>query len=130
MTHIDTQGAIAAPPVGLMSTAPLDPCRAAPARSMLDRAHLQHGVAKRRRLLADLEARLAAACEQRAARGRARAVHMDDRATWDRATWNRYLAAATELEPEYGPRMRRLWQEIGHLERLAELPVAVTLDPG
>lgn len=116
MTHVN-------PPAAQASTVP-SPMTAAPVHRHLDRARFLAGVAERRQVLADLEARLATACEQRAARGRASTVRIDDRATWDRPTWNRYLAAAAELEPEYGPRMRRLWQEIGQLERLAELPVA------
>jgi hypothetical protein len=42
-----------------------------------------------------------AACESAAARGAARSVRIDDRATWNRATWDRYLAEATRLEPDY-----------------------------
>jgi hypothetical protein len=36
----------------------------------------------------------------------------------------RYLATAMRLEPDYGPRIRRLCQEIGQLERLKTLPIA------
>jgi hypothetical protein len=39
-------------------------------------------------------------------------------------TWCRYLAAAMRLEAEYGPRLRRLHQEIGQLERLMTLLAA------
>jgi hypothetical protein len=48
---------------------------------------------------------------------------MDDRGTWDRATWQRYLDAAARLEPQYGPAMRRLLQEIDQLNRLMALPL-------
>jgi hypothetical protein len=51
-------------------------------------------------------------------------VRIDDRATWDRPTWQRYLDAATRLEPDYGPPMRRLLQEIDQLTRLIDLPIA------
>ena len=50
-----------------------------------------------------------------------RSVQVHDRETWDRAMWDRYLRAAAGLEPEYGPRLRRLYQEIDQLGRLAEL---------
>jgi hypothetical protein len=56
-----------------------------------------------------------------AARGAARAVRIDDRASWDRASWNRYLAEATRIEPKYMPIMLRLLSEIGRLERLTML---------
>lgn len=91
----------------------------------LDRRGLRDGIAERRQLLLDLETKLVAACEAQAARRRARSVRMDDRETWDKATWSRYLAAATTLEPEYGPPMRRLLREIDQLTRLTELPVAM-----
>ncbi len=37
---------------------------------------------------------------------------------------NGTLDAATRLEPDYGPRMRRMLQEIDRLARLIDLPVA------
>ncbi len=62
---------------------------------------------------------------RRAAFGaRLRTIVAADHAGWDRAALQRYLAAAMRLEPDYGPRMRRLRQEIGQLERLKSLPVA------
>ena len=90
----------------------------------LDRGGLRAGIDQRRLTLADLEAALATACETAAARGAARTVRIDQRETWDHATWQRYLDAATRLEPEYGPRMRRLFAEIDQLERLIALPSA------
>ena len=47
---------------------------------------------------------------------------MDDRATWDTATWNRYLAAAETCEPVFKPRIRRLLVEIENLEKLLVMP--------
>ena len=38
--------------------------------------------------------------------------------------WQRYLDVAARLEPDFGPRMRRLLQEIDQLTRLMALPVA------
>lgn len=90
--------------------------------SRLDLAGLRSGVVLRRARLARLETAMVAACERAAARGRAGDVHMDDRGTWDRATWQRYLDAAARLEPQYGPAMRRLLQEIDQLNRLMALP--------
>ena len=90
----------------------------------LDRDRLRAGIARRRQALANLEAALVAACEQAAARGAAGFVRMDDRETWDHAMWQRYLNAAARLEPDFGPRMRRLLLEIDQLTRLMALPVA------
>ena len=90
----------------------------------LDRNGLCAGIDQRRERLAFLEAALVTACEAAAARGAARTMQIDDRETWDHGTWQRYLKAAAQLESDYGPRMRRLLLEIGHLERLLRLPVA------
>ena len=56
---------------------------------------------------------------------RARADTTPEHAHWDRMTWRRYLAAAMRLEAAYGPRMHRLCQIIGQLERLKALLIAV-----
>jgi len=56
---------------------------------------------------------MTAACEADAIGTRSRTSASADHAGWDRATWHRYLAAAMRLESEYGPRMRRLCQEMG-----------------
>jgi hypothetical protein len=93
-------------------------------KPQLDRGGLRAGIDQRRLILADLEAALATACETAAARGGARTVRIAQRETWDQATWQRYLDAASRLEPEYGPRMRRLFTEIDQLERLIALPSA------
>ena len=65
-----------------------------------------------------------AACEAAALGTRSVADGPLDCERRDRATWHRYLAAAMRLETVYGPRMRRLHQEIGQLERLMTLPIA------
>jgi hypothetical protein len=88
----------------------------------LDLARLRQSVAARRRRLLDLEVAMVAACEADAAQGRAHGVRMHDRETWDGATWTRYLDAAARHEPEFGPPLRRLLQEIEQLERLMALP--------
>ena len=90
----------------------------------LDRNGLRAGVLARQRKLSNTENEMVAACEKAAERGAARAVRIDDRATWDHATWQRYLDAAARLEPEYGPKLRRLYQEIDQLSRLIALPLA------
>ena len=87
----------------------------------LDPERLRLGIANRRIHLAALESRMVTACEAAAARNAPRSVQVHDRETWDRAMWDRYLRAAAGLEPEYGPRLRRLYQEIDQLGRLAEL---------
>lgn len=93
-------------------------------RPVLDARMLGAQIGRRRTALAALEAEMTAACEADAIGTRSRTSASADHAGWDRATWHRYLAAAMRLESEYGPRMRRLCQEIGQLERLMSLPIA------
>ena len=81
-------------------------------------------IVRRRAALAGLEAEMIAACETAALATRSETDGPLDCERWDRATWHRYLAAAMRLETVYGPRMRRLRQEIGQLERLMTLPIA------
>jgi hypothetical protein len=81
-------------------------------------------IVRRRAALAALEAEMIAACETAALGVHAETNCPLDCEHWDRATWHRYLAAAMRLETVYGPRMRRLRQEIGQLERLMTLPIA------
>jgi hypothetical protein len=82
-------------------------------------------IASRQARLAQLEAEMIAACETAALGARSRTSAAADRERWNRTTWHRYLAAAMRLEAEYGPRLRRLRQEIGQLERLKTLLTAV-----
>jgi hypothetical protein len=89
--------------------------------SILNRPTLNAEIGRRRTVLAVLEAEMTAACEVEAVGTRSRMSASVDHADWDRATRHRYLAAAMRLEAEYGPRMRRLRQEIGQLERLMTL---------
>ena len=89
----------------------------------LSREVLRLGVALRREVLAGLEAEMVEACETAAGSGDPRTSAPDDRASWDRGAWRRYLDAAVRLEAGYGPRMRRLREDIARLERLLDLPV-------
>ncbi len=107
MTHLSFAGGAASPP---------------PAR--LSRRALNLQIAWRRVRLAELEAEMIAACDAAALGTRPPATADFDRAHWDRATWQRYLAAAMRLEATYGPCMRRLRHETGQLERLLTLPIA------
>ena len=95
-----------------------------PPSAILSRQVLDMQVLVRRARLAELEAEMIAACEAAAGGARPWASAGFEREHWDRAAWHRYLAAAMRLEPDYGPRMRRLRQEIGQLERLMTLPIA------
>ena len=124
MTH-HTKGGAAAP-THTPFTSPSDLVDPAGRTRMphLDRRGLHVGIADRRRRIQNLENRLVFACERAAARRAPPHVRFDDRETWDRATWDRYLAAATQLEPDYGPALQRLYLEIDQLERLAALPLA------
>ena len=115
MTHLNPGGGgLAAPPLTLSRPTPA---------ARLELQRLREGIAERRRRLLDLELAMVAACETKAARGRAPGVLMHNRETWDRATWDRYLAAAAAVEAEYGPPMRKLYREIDQLERVLALPI-------
>jgi hypothetical protein len=96
-----------------------------PPPSMLSRQMLDLKIVLRRARLAELEIEMIAACEAAALGTRPQTSTTCDREHWDRVTWHRYLAAAMRLEATYGPRMRRLRQEIGQLERLKTLLTAV-----
>jgi hypothetical protein len=96
----------------------------------LDRRQLRDAIAVRRQRLAEREAELVAACERAVAYGAGRHIRVDDRATWDRAAWNRYVDAATQLEPDFMPEMLGLIREIERLERLAALPAAPQASAG
>jgi hypothetical protein len=91
-----------------------------PPSSVLTRPMLDAQIGRRRAALAEITA----ACQAEAIGARSRTGASADPAGWDQATWHRDLAAAMRLEAEYGPRMRRLRQEIGQLERLMSLPIA------
>jgi hypothetical protein len=121
MTHVTPSGARRASPSAFASHPPLDLRPLAP---RLDPEQIRCRIAQHRARLAELEASLVAACEAAAARHRASAVRVEDRATWDRPMWQRYLDAATVLESEYGPGMRDLLRDIDRLERLLALPAA------
>lgn len=88
----------------------------------IDHQHLRAIIAGRRATLSAIETEMVTYCEADAARAAPRSVRLDDRGTWDRAMWDRYLSAATRLEPDYMPRMLRLHRELGRLERLLLLP--------
>ncbi len=124
MTCITRAGTPYPPSPSVLSTVFGSPPIPSEPRPHLDRQRLNTGVLARQKKLAEIETEMVAACEQAAARGAAACVRIDDRETWDRATWDRYLAAAAQLEPDYGPRLRRLYQEIDQLNRLMALPLA------
>lgn len=112
MSHIDLgRAGFAAPPPMLSRSTPC-----------LDVQQLRRGIADRRQRLLDLELAMVAACEAEAARGRSPSVQMHDRETWDQPTWQRYIAAAADVEHEFGPPMRQLYREIDQLERVLALP--------
>ena len=125
MTYLSPDGGAASPPPSMF---PRTSTRPAPAKTAfphpLDRQVLTLKVACRRARLAELEAEMIAACETAATATRSVTDGPLDCECWDRATWHRYLAAAMRLETVYGPRMRRLRQEIGQLERLMTLQIA------
>jgi hypothetical protein len=122
MSHITTSSGTPVLPATPGAAPQRFPAARAPLRH-LDHDLLRAGIAVRRRRLETLEAAMVAACERAAAISKASNVRMDDRETWDRTTWRRYLDAAARLEPEFGPPMRRLLQEIDQLARLLALPL-------
>ena len=116
MTHLSPDGGAVSPPSSARPVLP-HPFSA----QML----LTLQIASRRARLAELEAEMIAACETAALGARLRTKATVERKHWGRTTWHRYLAAAMRLEATYGPRVRRLRQEIGQLERLKLLLAAV-----
>jgi hypothetical protein len=124
MTHVTPGGGGTTAPSALVSRPRPDLRPPAPVTPRLDPEKIRCRIAQHRVRLAELEASLVAACEAAAARHRASGVRVEDRATWDRPMWQRYLDAATILEPDYGPRMRDLLRDIDRLERLLALPAA------
>ena len=122
MTHVTPGGAGTAAPSAFASHPPTCLRPSSPVTPRLDHDKIRNRIAQHRARLAELEGALVAACEAAAARHRASAVRVEDRATWDRPMWQRYLDAATVLEPEYGPQIRHLLRDIDRLERLLALP--------
>ena len=119
MTHLSPDGgAMSQPPSTLTRPSPAGPALPHPLSGQM---LLTLQIASRRARLAELEAEMIAACEAAALGSRSRTNATCERARWNRTTWHRYLAAAMRLEATYGPRMRRLRQEIGQLERLMTL---------
>ena len=88
----------------------------------LSREMVYRAVTLRRARLAELEEQMVEPCDTAAGRGDPTAAP-DDRRRWDRAAWDRYLATAARLEDNYGPRMRRLRDDIARLDRLLDLPL-------
>lgn len=124
MHHTMGRGTLPGPAAGLGRPMPAMHPAVLSTPVRLDREALRFGVALRRACLAALEAELVEGCEAAAHAGDPYASASDDRSRWDRATWQRYLDAAARLESRYGPRMRRLRDDIARLERLLDLPVA------
>jgi len=124
MTHVTPSGAGAAASSAFVGRPPSSLGPPPSGTPRLDPEQIRDRIAEHRARLAELDGALVAACEAAAARHRASAVRVEDRATWDRPMWQRYLDAATVLEPEYGPRMRELLRDIDRLERLLALPAA------
>jgi hypothetical protein len=127
MTHLSPDGGAASrPPSPLCRQASILPAPAHPAfQHLLNDQVLMPKIVHRRARLAELETEMVAACEAAAGGARSQASTVSKHKHRDRAAWHRYLTTAMWLEAAYGPRMRRLRQEIGQLERLIELRIAV-----
>ncbi len=125
MTNLSPDGGAMSPPSTISLPAPTRSSSARPAfPHPLSRMLLTLQIDFRRARLAELETEMIAACEAAALGTRSRKNAGSDSRHWDRTTRRRYLAAAMRLEATYGPRMRRLRQEIGQLERLRTLLIA------
>jgi hypothetical protein len=125
MTHLSPAGGAASPPPPTFPRTSIQPAPAQPALPHpLNRQVLTLKIACRHARLAELEAEMIAACEAAALGYPSRASATPKRGHWDRTTWHRYLSTAMRMEAAYGPRMRRLRQEIGQLERLMDLRIA------
>jgi hypothetical protein len=125
MTHLSPDGGAASPSPSTFPRISIRPAPAQPAfPHPLDRQVLTLKIASRRARLAELEAEMIAACEAAALGYPSPASATPKRGHWDRTTWHRYLSTAMRMEAAYGPRMRRLRQEIGQLERLMDLRIA------
>ena len=114
MTHLSPDGGALSPPSA----------RAALPHPLSGKMLLTFQIASRRARLVALETEMITACEAAALGARSRTNATVDRDQWDRTAWRRYLAAAMRLQSDYGPRMRRLRQEIGQLEPLRTLLIA------
>jgi hypothetical protein len=114
MTHLSPDGGAMSPP----SEGPALP------HPLSGQMLLTLQIASRRARLVVLETEMITGCEVAALGAHSRTNATFDGDKWDRTTWRRYLAAAMRLEADYGPRMRRLRQEIGQLERLMTLLIA------
>jgi hypothetical protein len=128
MTLLSPDGGAVPPPPSTFSRQ--EPDEPSPARPALPHPFSGHmlltlQIVSRRARLAELEAEMVAACEAAALGTRSRTSTTAERRHWGRTTWHRYLVAAMRLEATYGPRMRRLRQEIGQIERLKTLLTAV-----
>ena len=123
MTHLSPDGGAMSPPPSTLTLA--SPAGPALPHPFSGQVLLTLQIASRRARLAELEAEMIAACEATALGTRSRTNATAERKHWGRTTWHRYLATAMRLEATYGPRMRRLHQEIGQLERLKTLLTAV-----
>jgi hypothetical protein len=127
MTHLSPDGsAMSAPSPSRGRRVSIRPSPARPAlpHPFSGPALLTLQIESRRARLSALETEMIAACEAAALGTRSRTNAPSERERWDRTSWHRYLAAAMRLEATYGPRMRRLRQEIGQLERLKTLLAA------
>jgi len=125
MTDLSPAGGAASPLPSTFLRTSIRPAPAQPALPHpLDRRVLTLKIACRCARLAELEAEMIAACEAAALGYPSQASATPKRGHWDRTTWHRYLATAMRMEAAYGPRMRRLRQEIGQLERLMDLRIA------
>lgn len=115
MTHLSPHATRRPPPSRALTSLPMSALAG-------NRSRLRDALAAKRAAVGRLEAAWVAASETDAARGRSQGVRIDDRATWDRATWQRYLAAAAAHEPEFLPCIMRLLREIDSLEALLATP--------
>lgn len=88
----------------------------------MDYDALTKAIALRKDEAQQIQTEIDLVCENAASRHAATRAAAADRSAWSAAAWNRYVAAAVQMERRYGARLRRLYQDIQTLERLAALP--------
>ena len=121
MTHLARPGALA-PAISPSPKALTTPLAG-------NRQPLTQRLADCRAEIAALETAWVTAAEQALAHTLPRSIRIDDRSTWDRTTWDRYHAEAAAAEPEFKPRLRRLYQQVQNLERLLAAPAPPKAHP-
>lgn len=85
----------------------------------MDNDALRRLIAARRADAQRIETEIIIACEQAACRSRYKRNRPTD---WNNAAWRRYVRAATQTPHRFRASLRKIYDEINALERLAQEP--------